>query len=92
MDALIGKKLDYQPQQLSVVVQSECTPFRMHLSPLTGPDGKPGKFHDVNVLGMDFFSKFDLSMMIDFPVGSFKITQKPLSDIYNQYSSDEEVE
>ena len=88
MGVLIGKGLEYQPKQLSVAVQTECTPFQMHLSPLIGPDGKEGKFHDVNVLGMDFFDKFDLTIEIDFPLKFFKIFKKTAEEIYDQYEED----
>ena len=79
MGVLIGKKLDYQPKQLSVAVpRMYRIPFQMHLSPLIGPDGKGGKSDDVNILGMDFFDKFDLS--IDFPVKFFNVLRKEISN------------
>jgi hypothetical protein len=69
MDALIGRELDYQLDELSIVIQTTAAKLmQMNLSPT------PSHFQDVNVIGMDFLDRNDLSM--DMPVSRFKLLQR----------------
>jgi hypothetical protein len=56
---------------------------------IKSPEGTPGKFHDVNVLGMDFLKEIDLSMVVDTPIYRFKLLQKELTSM--EADSDDEV-
>ena len=88
MDALIGKDLQYQPSQLHIVLQTEGHLLPMYLSPLITPDGKPGQFHDVNVLGMDFLKVYGLSLLVDTPIGKFMLLKKTLSSMEGDYEEE----
>jgi hypothetical protein len=99
MDALLkidnnnnnnNKELDYQPTQLTVVIQTEGIPLQMYLSLLKTPGdgGKPGRFHDVNVLGMDFLETYGLSMVVDTPLYRFKLVKKELTSLLGDYDED----
>lgn len=60
------------PEVMNVWVHSDYQedPFRMHMSP-QGTPKEPGKFKDVNVLGMDFIRQF--SMTVDGTLNRFKL-------------------
>lgn len=89
MDALIDKPGCALPEQLKVVVQDDTTPMAFHMSPL-GTKEAPGKFHDVNVLGMDFLCDAKLSMTVDAPILAFKLVRKDdLDSMYRDYPSEE---
>ena len=60
----------------------------MHLSPLITPDGKPGKFHDVNVLGMDFLKVYGLSLIVDTPIEKFMLLKKDISSMEGDYEEE----
>lgn len=82
MDALIGRELDQQLKQLSIVIQTTAKYMEMNLSPMTS------HFQDVNVLGMDFLDKYDLSMVVDMPVSRFKFLQKELASMEGDYDEE----
>mmetsp|Transcript_51196 Transcript_51196/g.57997 ORF Transcript_51196/g.57997 Transcript_51196/m.57997 type:complete len:218 (+) Transcript_51196:170-823(+) len=88
MDALIGKDLQFQPSQLPIVLQTEGHCISMHLSPLITPDGKPGKFHEVNVLGMDFLKVYGLSLIVDTPIAKFMLLKKEYSSMEGDYEEE----
>ena len=88
MDALIGKDLQYQPSQLHIVLQTEGHLLPMYLSPLITPDGKPGQFHDVNVLGMDFLKVYGLSLLMDTPIKKFMLLRKDYSSMEGDYEEE----
>jgi len=87
MNALIAKELQYQPQQLTVCLQAEGKPIDMHLSPLLAPDESPGKFHDVNVLGMDFLRLYGLTMKVHTLAGRFKLYLQSMDETATQMTS-----
>jgi len=91
MLALIAKENCNVPSQLKVVVQlEEETLIAMQMSPFTNPGGGTGKFHGVNVLGMDFLKDYNLSMLVDTPILHFKLVKRDMSLLRGEYSDDEE--
>jgi hypothetical protein len=61
------------PDVMNVWIHSkDQRPFQMHMSP-QGTRGEPGKFRDVNLLGMDFILR--LSMTVDGTLNRFKLFQ-----------------
>jgi hypothetical protein len=88
MEALINKPDCNLPEQLQVVIQNESFPMHFYMSPL-GTQEHPGKFHDVNVLGMDFLIHNKLSMMVDTPISQFQLLQKDLQSIYANYPDED---
>ena len=71
-DALIDKPGCALPKQLEVVVKDESCPMIFHMSPLGTPE-EPGKFRDVNVLGMDFLLQSKVTMVVDSFVNRFRL-------------------
>jgi len=84
MTALIGNPTCSLPEQLSVVVQDESFQMAFHMSPL-GTKEAPGKFHDVNVLGMDFLQLANLSMTVDTPIQLFRLFRSDDRSMYQDY-------
>lgn len=82
MDALIGRELDHQLGQLSIVIQTTDKVMQMNLSQTLS------HFQDVNILGMDFLFHYDLSMVVDMPVSRFKLLQKELASLVGDYDED----
>ena len=65
MMALLDDPTCAMPEQLSVFVNDdESSPLTFHMSP-GGTTEAPRKFHDVNVLGMDFLELAELSMTVE---------------------------
>ena len=79
MDALIARPGCPCPKMLKVVVQNESKPVNFHLSP---PNGR---FHDVNVLGMDWMERNELSLVVDFPISCFQLVKKDMKRIMAEY-------
>lgn len=73
------------PEVMNVWVHSKChgDPFQMHMSP-QGTPKEPGKFKDVNILGMDFLRRF--SMTVDGTLNRFKL----LKPEYDKLLEDED--
>jgi hypothetical protein len=88
MEALVSRPDCNLPEQLEVVMQNESSSMQFHMSPLGTPE-HPGKFHDVNVLGMDFLMLNKLSMMVDPPIYRFQILLKDRQSIYADYPDEE---
>ena len=88
MTALIGNPGCNVPEQLSVVVQDDSFPLAFHMSPL-GTKEEPGKFHDVNVLGMDFLDKFNLSMTVDTPIQRFRLVKRDRPSMLQDYPDED---
>mmetsp|Transcript_35538 Transcript_35538/g.85984 ORF Transcript_35538/g.85984 Transcript_35538/m.85984 type:complete len:220 (+) Transcript_35538:52-711(+) len=90
MDALIGRPGPGTPlsEQLRVVVQNEAFQMAFYMSPVGTADA-PGKFKDVNVLGMDFLVQANLTMSLDTPIHRFKLSQKDFDTMYGEYPDDE---
>ena len=85
MEALIDRPECNLPEQLNVVIQNESNnAVVFHLSPLGTPE-HPGKFHDVNVIGMDFLIINGLSMMVDAPINCFQLVKRDHQLIYDEY-------
>lgn len=84
MTALIGNPTCSLPEQLSVVVQDESFQMAFHMSPL-GTKEAPGKFRDVNVLGMDFLQLANLSMTVDTPIQLFRLFRSDDRSMYQDY-------
>lgn len=70
------------------MVQDEALqPATFHMSPLGTPE-HPGKFHDVNVLGMDFLALHGLSLLVHTPIGQFQLVQMDSPSMLAQYPDD----
>ncbi|KAG7355281.1 hypothetical protein IV203_004637 [Nitzschia inconspicua] len=70
--AFIDPRLEFN--SASFVATINGTSMNFNLSPL-GTAERPGKFHDVNVLGMDFLVHYGLTMIVDAPVARFRLIQ-----------------
>ncbi|KAG7359318.1 hypothetical protein IV203_015907 [Nitzschia inconspicua] len=70
--ALVDPRLEFN--SASFVATINGTSMNFYLSPL-GTAEQPGKFHDVNVLGMDFLVHYGLTMIVDAPVARFRLIQ-----------------
>lgn len=88
MEALVDRPDCILSEELNVVVQNSKVPMTFHMSPLGTPE-HPGKFHDVNVLGMDFLFNNGLSMVVDAPASLFKFVKKDVDEIFAQYTDEE---
>jgi hypothetical protein len=89
IEALIDKPDANSPEQLVVAVQNESLqPMTFHMSPLGTPN-HPGKFHDVNVLGMDFLTLHGLSMMVHTPIGQFQLVQMDNPSMFAHYPDED---
>jgi hypothetical protein len=89
MEALIDKPDANLPEQLVVVVQDESLqPMTFHMSPL-GTTEHPGKFHHVNVLGMDFLTLLGLSMMVHTPIGQFQLVNMDNQSMFAHYPDED---
>ena len=84
MTALIGNPTCALPEQLSVVIQDESFQMAFHMSPL-GTKEAPGKFHDVNVLGMDFLQLANLCLTIDTPIQLFRLFRRDRLSMFRDY-------
>lgn len=80
LSALINIEGCNLPSAISVLIHSayQEQPFEMHMSP-QGTTEEPGKFRDVNVLGMDFLLRF--SMTVDGQVKRFKLFRPTLQSL-----------
>ena len=88
MTALIGNPTSPVPEQLTVVVNEESFRMAFHLSPL-GTLEEPGKFHDVNVLGMDFLQLAGLCMTVNTPIQLFRLFKEDDNIMYRDYPDEE---
>ena len=88
MTALIGNPPCAVPEQLSVVVQDESFRMPFHMSPL-GTKEVPGKFHDVNVLGMDFLQLAGLCMTVNTPIQLFRLFKSDDRSMYQDYPDED---
>ena len=88
MTALIGSPAAPVPEQLTVVVNDESFRMAFHLSPL-GTVEEPGKFHDVNVLGMDFLQLAGLCMTVNTPIQLFRLFKEDDNKMYRDYPDEE---
>jgi hypothetical protein len=82
--ALIGNPTCVVPEQIGVVVQDESFQMTFCMSPL-GTKEAPGKFHDVNVLGMVFLQVANLSMTVDTPIYLFRMFRSDRPSMYRDY-------
>ena len=80
LSALININGCNLPSTTSVLIHSkdQAQPFEMHMSP-QGTAEEPGKFRDVNVLGMDFLLHF--SMTVDGSIKRFKLYRPTLESL-----------
>lgn len=88
MTALIGNPTCAVPEQLSVIVQDESFRMPFHMSPL-GTKEVPGKFHDVNVLGMDFLQLAGLCMTVNTPIQLFRLFKSDDRIMYQDYPDED---
>jgi hypothetical protein len=90
MEALIGKPDCNLLEQLSIAVQDESLTMPFHMSPLGTPE-HPGKFQDVNVLGMDFLALHHLSLLVHTPVSLFQLVDMDHQSMFAHYPGEEEL-
>ena len=88
MTALIGNPTCAVPEQLSVVVQDESFRMPFHMSPV-GTKEAPGKFRDVNVLGMDFLQLAGLCMTVNTPIQHFRLFKSDDRSMYQDYPDED---
>eukprot|EP00339_Tiarina_fusa_P006979 CAMPEP_0117063278 /NCGR_PEP_ID=MMETSP0472-20121206/44171_1 /TAXON_ID=693140 ORGANISM="Tiarina fusus, Strain LIS" /NCGR_SAMPLE_ID=MMETSP0472 /ASSEMBLY_ACC=CAM_ASM_000603 /LENGTH=88 /DNA_ID=CAMNT_0004782913 /DNA_START=36 /DNA_END=302 /DNA_ORIENTATION=+ len=88
MTALIGNPTCAMPEQLSVVVNDGLFRMAFYMSPL-GTMEAPGKFHDVNVLGMDFLQLGGLCMTVNTPIQLFRLFKSDDQSLYQDYPDEE---
>lgn len=77
------------PEVLNVWIHSnhQGDPFQMHMSPQGTPE-EPGKFKDVNILGMDFIRRF--SMTVDGTLNRFKLLKPESNKLLEDKDFDED--
>jgi hypothetical protein len=86
MTALIGRSDTNMPPMMMVRFHGpELGEFEMHLSP-QGTSREPGKFHDVNVLGMDILKLFHLQLYG--PIRKFDMVRQDAATLADQQDDD----
>ena len=86
MTALIGRSGTNIPSLMMVRLHGpELGEFEMHLSP-QGTAEEPGRFHDVNVLGMDILKLFSLELFG--PIRKFRMIRKDAETLAKQLDDD----